>query len=104
MYKISEHNGVITKNSGKIRTSSKPNNLEREVIDKSYQKVIRKVLIRAIQNLLFIEFEPLCQKLWGFISSFAFFTRPTNQIWSYHVTQVALSKIFNFVLIIHLIY
>ena len=29
--------------------------------------------MRAIQNVLFIEFEPLCQKLWPFLSNFGFF-------------------------------
>ena len=32
--------------------------------------VIQKVLMRAIQkNVLLIEFEPLCQKLWAFMSN-----------------------------------
>ena len=35
--------------------------------------VIRKVLIIAIKNVLFIEFEPLCQKLWTFMSDFGLF-------------------------------
>ena len=41
-----------------MRTSAKPNKLY----------VIRKVLMKAIENVLFIEFEPLCQKLWAFMS------------------------------------
>ena len=36
----------------------------------------------------FIEFEPLCQKLWAFVSNFGLFTMSTHQIWSCHVTQV----------------
>ena len=35
------------------------------------------------KNVTFIEFEPLCQKLWAFMSSF---TMTTHQIWSCHVT------------------
>ena len=35
--------------------------------------IIRKVLMRAIQNVLFIEFESLCQKLWAFMSNFGIF-------------------------------
>ena len=35
----------------------------------------------------FIEFEPLCQKLWAFMSNLAFFTMPAPQIWPCHVTQ-----------------
>ena len=49
--------------NGKMRTSSKPNKLF----------IIRKVLMRAIQNVLFIEFESLCQKLWAFMSNFGIF-------------------------------
>ena len=45
--------------------------------------------MRAIQNLLFIDFEPLCQKLWVFCQILAFFTMPARQIWSCHVTQEA---------------
>ena len=46
--------------------------------------------MRVIQNVLLIEFEPLCQKLWAFLSNFGiFFTIPAHQIWSYHVTQEA---------------
>ena len=43
-----------------MRTSAKPNKLY----------IIRKVLMRAIQNVPFIEFELLCQKLWAFMSNF----------------------------------
>ena len=39
--------------------------------------------MRAIQNVTFVEFEPMCQKLWAFKSSFAM---TTHQIWSCHVT------------------
>ena len=46
-----------------MRTTAKPNKLY----------IIRKVLMRAIQNVLFIEFEPLCQKLWAFMSIFGIF-------------------------------
>ena len=56
-------NYVITKNNGKIRTSAKPNKLY----------IIRKILMRAIQNVLFIEFEPLCQNVWAILSNFRFF-------------------------------
>ena len=43
-------------------------------------------LMRVIQNVTFVEFEPLCQKLWAFMSSF---TMTTHKIWSCHVTLVA---------------
>ena len=61
-------------------------------IDKSYPK-----------NVLFIEFEPLSQKLWTFLSNFVFFTMPAHQMWSCHVTQDAEVEIFYFVLILYLI-
>ena len=38
------------------------------------------------KNVIFIKFEPLCQKLWAFMSSF---TMTTYQIWSCHVTLAA---------------
>ena len=41
------------------------------------------------KNVLFIEFESLCQKLWAFMSNFGIFTMPALQIWSCHVTQEA---------------
>ena len=44
--------------------------------------IVQKVLMRAIQNVPFIEFEPLCQKFWAFMSSF---TMTTDQLWSCHV-------------------
>ena len=47
-------------NNGNMRTSVEPN--------KMY--IVLKVLMRAIQNVAFSEFEPLCQKLWAFMSSF----------------------------------
>ena len=50
-------------NNGEMRTYAKPNKL----------CISRKVLMRAIQNVLFIEFEPLCQTLWAFLSNFGFF-------------------------------
>ena len=55
-----------------MRTSMEPNKIY----------IIQKVLMRVIQNVTFIEFEPLCQKLWVFISSF---TMTTHQIWSCHM-------------------
>ena len=36
--------------------------------------IVRKVSVKAIQNLTFIEFEPLCQTLWAFMSSFTMIT------------------------------
>ena len=53
----------MTKNNGKIWTSAKAN--------KFYS--IRKELIRVIQKCTFIKFEPLCQKLWAFLSNFGIF-------------------------------
>ena len=46
-----------------MRTSAKPNKLY----------INRKVLMRAIQNVLLIEFEPLCQKLWARMPNFDIF-------------------------------
>ena len=51
-----------------MRTSAEPNKIY----------IVRKVSMRAIQkNVIFIEFEPLCQKLWAFMSSFTM-TLATN--------------------------
>ena len=77
-------NDVITKNNGKIRTSTKP--------DKLY--IIQKIFKRAIQNVLFIEFEPLCQIL-------AFLLCPITKYG--HVTwpKLQISKIDDFALIPH---
>ena len=47
-------------NNGEMRTSAKPNKLY----------INRKVLMKAI---LLIEFEPLCEKLWAFLSNFGIF-------------------------------
>ena len=75
-----------------MRTSPKPNKLY----------IIRKVLMTAVQNVLFIEFEPLCQKLWAFMSNFGNFTMPALQIWPCHVTQEAnFEKIVPFLILFH---
>ena len=67
---------VITKNNGKIRTFAKPNEL--------YS--IRKFFIRAFQKCaFFIEFEPLCQKLWVFIINFGMF-------YNAHLPNMAMSR------------
>ena len=42
---------------------------------------------RAVQNVLFIEFEPLCQKLWAFMSNLASLSMITHQIWTSHATD-----------------
>ena len=81
-------------NNGEMRTSSKPNKLY----------IIRKVLIRAIQKCTFlIEFEPLCPKLWAFLSNLAFFKCPLTKYG--HVTWLKkqISKNFYSFLILHLI-
>ena len=39
---------------------------------------ILKVLIRATENTLSIEFEPFCQKLSAFMSNFGLFTMSTQ--------------------------
>ena len=41
------------------------------------------------KNVVFIEFGPVCQTLWAFLSNFGSFMMPTHQIWSRHVTQDA---------------
>ena len=46
-------------NNGKMRISEKP--------DKVY--IVGNVLMRAIENVIFIQFEPPCQKLWAFMSN-----------------------------------
>ena len=43
-----------------IRTSDKPTKLY----------IIRKILVRAVQNVLFVDFDTLCQKLWAYMSNF----------------------------------
>ena len=74
-------------NNGEMRTSAKPDKLHTN----------RKVLMRAIKNVLCIEFEPLRQKLWAFLSNFGiFFKMPAHQIWSFHVTQEANFELFLF--------
>ena len=40
-------------------------------------------------DVLFIEFEPLGQKLLAFMSNFSVFMMPAPQIWQSHVTQEA---------------
>ena len=45
---------------GKMQTTAKPNKIY----------IVGKVLMRAIQNMIFCEFEPLCQRLWVFIVKF----------------------------------
>ena len=77
-----------------MRTSAKPNKLY----------IIGKVLMRAIQNVLLIEFEPLCQKLWAFMSNFGIFydARSPNMAMSRDPTG-KISKKFYFFLILHLI-
>ena len=37
----------------------------------------------------FIEFKPLCQMLWAFLSNFGFIMMSAHQIWSCYVTQEA---------------
>ena len=46
--------------------------------------IIQKVLMRAIQDEVFVEFEPLCQKLWIFLSNFGSFydTHSPNMVMS----------------------
>ena len=46
--------------NGKMQTSAEPNKIY----------IIRKELRELSKNVTFIEFEPLCQKLWAFMSSF----------------------------------
>ena len=50
---------ITMEDSRKVQTSSEPNKIY----------IVRKVLRRAIQNVVFIEFEPLCQTLWAFMSN-----------------------------------
>ena len=49
----------IMENNEKMRTSGESNKIY----------IVRNVLMRAIQKYNFIEFEPLCQKLWAFMSN-----------------------------------
>ena len=58
-------NDVITKCNGETKQII----YHSKGIDTSYPK-----------NVLFIEFEPLCQKVWAFLSNFAVFMMPTHQI------------------------
>ena len=66
----------ITENNGNFGLSQKQTKyISFERFDESYPK-----------NVTFVEFEPLCQKLWEFMSSF---TMTTHKIWSCHVTLAA---------------
>ena len=46
--------------------------------------IVQKVLMRAIQKITSIKFEPLSQKLWAVMGTYNLPT--THQIWSCHVT------------------
>ena len=78
------HNDIITKNNGKIRTSVKPNKLY----------VIRKVLIRAIQNVLSIEFVPLWKSYGHFGQILAFLRFPLTKYGRATWPKKQISKIF----------
>ena len=69
------HNDIITKNNGKMRTSSKPNKLY----------IIRKVLMRAIQKCTFYWIWVTMLKVMSIYVKFWHFLR----IWPCHVTQEA---------------
>ena len=91
------HNDVFTKTMSKFgppRNQTKYKSFERYWWELS-------------RNVLFIEFEPLCQKLWAFLSNFGSFYDARSWydmvIWSCQVTQDANFEIFYFVLILHLI-
>ena len=56
-----------------MRTLAEPNKIY----------IVGKVLMRAIKKCIFIEFEPLCQKL---MDIYIKFTKITHQVWSCHVT------------------
>ena len=56
---------------GKMRTSAEPNKIY----------IVGKVLMRAIQKVTFIEFEPLCQKLCALC-----------QIYHYHSPNMVMSR------------
>ena len=49
--------------------------------------------MKAIQKCNFTEFEPLCQKLWVFMSNLP---KTTHQIWSCHVILASTSENFYF--------
>ena len=74
------HNDVIKKTITKVGPSR---NHRSKGFDKSSPK-----------NVLFIEFEPLCQKLWLFFVNFGMFTMSFYQIWSCHVPQAVNFKKF----------
>ena len=89
-------NDVITKNNGnnkEMQTSAKPKKLY----------INRKVLMRAIQNCTFYEFEPLCKNLWTFLSNFGIFydAQSPNMIISRNPRSRY--RFFLFFLILHLI-
>ena len=92
-YKICKSESHVTRNdvimmplpktvedNGKMRTSEEPNKIY----------IVGKVFMRAT---IFIEFEPLCQKLWAF---YVKFTKTTHQIWSCHLTLASNSENFYF--------
>ena len=58
---------------------------------------------RAIQNVLFIEFEPLCQTLRAFCQMLALFMIPLTKYGHVMWPKMQISKLFYFVVILHLI-
>ena len=80
-------------NNEEIRASTKPN--------KVY--INQKVLMRAIQNALLTEFEPLCQKLWALLSNIGIFYHACSPNIVISRDQEANLAFFYFVLILHLI-
>ena len=66
-------------NNGNMRTSVEPNKIY----------IVGNVLMRAIQNVILIEFEPLCQTLWTFMLNLP---KSLTKLWSFHVTLASNSE------------
>ena len=88
------HNDIITKNNGKMRTSTKPNKLY----------IIRKVLMRAIQKFTFYWIWITMSKVMGIYLKFWHFLRcPLSKYGQITWPKKQISKKFYFFLILHLI-
>ena len=62
-----------------------------------------KVLIRAIQNVLFMHLSYYVKSYGHLCQNLAYFAMYFHQIWSCHVTHIANFEIFYFGLVLHLI-
>ena len=92
------HTDVITKNNRTTMGKCGPPRNQTNYIS------LERYWWELSKNTLFIEFEPLCQKLWVFLSNFGIFLRcPLTKYGHATWPKKQTSKNFYFVLILHLI-